>query len=243
MTCLGGKALCISVILTLGFLLPVSTAQVSSDFKSNIDSSSPNESDTPIILGGVVVLHWTAPGDDGNTGRAMGYVVRCQLAVDGPIDSETKWNQARPIDDEPQPSLPGQPDSITVNGLSPSFAYYFAIKTYDDAGNYSGVSNSPLIVPSLPIQAFSIGDVNNSGDISGLDLVFLVNALRGRTEIPTPDQRADVNGDCKVNSLDIYYLRAFLDGGPALIPGKCIQENIQVSRIKQKPANDNSKVG
>ena len=45
----------------------------------------------------------------------------------------------------PAPSGAGTTQTVTVNGLTASTNYYFAIKTYDEAGNASGISNVLLV--------------------------------------------------------------------------------------------------
>jgi len=41
----------------------------------------------------------------------------------------------------PSPATPGTKQSVTLTGLSPSTTYWVAIKTSDDAGNWSALSN------------------------------------------------------------------------------------------------------
>src|SRR5262245_54728887 len=100
-----------------------------------------------------VELTWTAPGDDGMVGRALMYALRYSSA---PITS-ANFDQAMliPIVVPPQPA--GMTETFVVNGLDAHTSYYFALKTMDEAGNWSGISNvlfwSPLAVdvPDLPI--------------------------------------------------------------------------------------------
>jgi len=56
------------------------------------------------------------------------------------------------------------------------------------------------------------GDVNNNGNVNGLDVVYFVNYLRGQGPIPFPLQSADANGDCLANGLDVIYLVNYLKG-------------------------------
>ena len=94
---------------------------------------------------GEVDLTWTAPGDDGNTGTAMTYTVRY---ADSAIVSVFGWEGATDVDGEPTPQAAGSSESMTVSGLTPGQTYYFAIRTQDEAGNWSGLSNSPSAVAS-----------------------------------------------------------------------------------------------
>jgi|GEM_PF-5836790 len=85
-----------------------------------------------------VTIQWTAPGDDDNVGTADSYQVR--VSTDPlPFD----WNAAGVLATGvvPAPLPAGSTQSFTQNGLTDNTTYHFAIKTTDDAGNVSGISN------------------------------------------------------------------------------------------------------
>ena len=84
-----------------------------------------------------VKLSWTAPGDDGDIGTATLYDLRISTA---PIDLSS-WSSATTISGAPVPRVAGTKQNVTVNGLTNGTTYYFAIRTQDDAGNWSGLSN------------------------------------------------------------------------------------------------------
>ncbi|WJH34829.1 discoidin domain-containing protein [Paenibacillus sp. CC-CFT747] len=84
-----------------------------------------------------VQLTWTAPGNDGNTGKAAGYDVRYSTS---PI-TEANWASAAQAPDELGQRDPGLAMKFQVNQLATGQTYYFAVKTYDDAGSYSALSN------------------------------------------------------------------------------------------------------
>ncbi|MCK4733587.1 MAG: PKD domain-containing protein, partial [Methanophagales archaeon] len=86
-----------------------------------------------------IILTWTAPGDDENTGTASEYDIRYSLAQ----ITEANWDYATQCTDEPNPQVAGSTETITVTGLSPDTTYYFALKTADEVSNWSGISNSP----------------------------------------------------------------------------------------------------
>jgi hypothetical protein len=74
----------------------------------------------------------------------------------------------------------------------------------------------------LHFQDFSPGDCNADGQVNGIDVVFLVNYLKGLGPAPDPLLRGDCNGDCAVNGLDVVYLVNYLKGlGPAPVRGNC----------------------
>ncbi len=84
-----------------------------------------------------VRLGWTAPGDDDQVGTAAEYDLRVATA---PIDAGN-WNAATRVTDVPVPAIAGTTQLATVRGLTRGTTYWFAIRTRDDAGNWSGISN------------------------------------------------------------------------------------------------------
>ena len=84
-----------------------------------------------------VHLAWSAPGDDGLIGTAAAYDLRMH---DQPIDL-SNWDVATPVTGLPAPATPRTRQTVTVRGLTAGTVYYFAIRTQDDAGNWSGISN------------------------------------------------------------------------------------------------------
>jgi len=113
---------------------------------------------------GEIKLHWTASGDDNDSGQAYGYDLRYQTVLGGPINSDSRWQAAISIVNEPAPSLAGSIDSVLASGFVIGQSYYFAIKAYDNAGNYSALSNSPLRIASdlgyfLTIQTQGYGEI------------------------------------------------------------------------------------
>lgn len=86
---------------------------------------------------GTVTLAWTAPGDDSLIGTATAYDLR-YFSI--PINSTNFFTSFR-VTAEPTPITGGKTQTFTVHGLTPGAYYYFAIRTLDDAGNWSALSN------------------------------------------------------------------------------------------------------
>jgi hypothetical protein len=84
-----------------------------------------------------VQLTWTAPGDDGHSGRAARYDVRYSAS---PI-TEANWEKAIEAGDELYQKPAGKPMLYQANQLKTGATYYFALKTTDSSGNISGLSN------------------------------------------------------------------------------------------------------
>jgi len=86
-----------------------------------------------------ITVSWTAPGDDGATGTAAGYDVRYTAA--GQISSDADFTAATQAQGEPAPQAAGGAEIFTLTGLTPGTTYFLALKTADEAGNISGLSN------------------------------------------------------------------------------------------------------
>lgn len=84
-----------------------------------------------------VTLTWTAPGDDGNIGTVAAYNLRYSTE---PL-AESTWEAATTAPNPPTPLPAGTTQSMAVTGLSPGMPYSFAIKSTDEAGNQSAISN------------------------------------------------------------------------------------------------------
>ena len=102
-----------------------------------------------------VVLHWTAPGDDGTTGTASTYLIRYSiqgLAGATPADSADWWNNlSSPVGGSiPTPRVAGTKESFTIAGLDSGTTYYYMIRTCDEIPNCSGYSNIAPKVAGAP---------------------------------------------------------------------------------------------
>ena len=82
-------------------------------------------------------LVWSAPGDDGSIGTATAYEMRVSTA---PI-TLGNWIGANVVAGAPAPLPSGKRQALIVRGLSSDTTYYFALRSVDDAGNWSGLSN------------------------------------------------------------------------------------------------------
>jgi hypothetical protein len=142
-----------------------------------------------------VSLMWTAPGDDGNIGTAQGYEMRMSLA---PID-ESNWSGATLVAGAPPPLPAGTTQLMVARGLSYGTTYYFAIKTVDDAGNWSPISNlvrwdwvfdtAPPAAPSGLAAALAAGGVrvtwtpNSEADLAGYSVYRALAASGPFTDV------------------------------------------------------------
>ena len=82
-------------------------------------------------------LSWTASGDDSLTGNAAQYDLRYATSA----ITAANFSSATRVTGVPAPGAPGASEGYTVTGLQPATTYWFAIKTADDVGNWSLISN------------------------------------------------------------------------------------------------------
>jgi hypothetical protein len=86
-----------------------------------------------------VVLRWTAPDNEGNAAAA--YSVRYRKGGLWP----GVWDTATAVAASPIPALPGTPQTLAVAGLDIGNTYYFGLKSTDQAGNESELSNVQMV--------------------------------------------------------------------------------------------------
>lgn len=84
-----------------------------------------------------ITLEWTAPGDDGRVGAANHYDIRYSTSE---LTEDNFYYAARAAG-VPRPSGAGTHQRITVTGLEANRRYYFALRTSDESGNWSPMSN------------------------------------------------------------------------------------------------------
>jgi hypothetical protein len=82
-------------------------------------------------------MSWTAPGDDGTTGTATRFEMRISTT---PITA-ANWNGAALVPGMPTPGPSGTAEQVMVHGLSRDTTYYLALRSVDDVGNWSALSN------------------------------------------------------------------------------------------------------
>ncbi len=91
-----------------------------------------------IVRFGDVILDWTAPGDDGRKGKATKYQIKY---ADQSISSELAWLAAKNVMEEPVPQKYTTIQKHTIPGLKTGKTYFFAIRSFDEEGNQSPISN------------------------------------------------------------------------------------------------------
>jgi hypothetical protein len=111
---------------------------------------------TAMIGKTTVCLSWTAPGDDENYGTASQYLL---AYTQGAITEANFFSLPTASVDPPGPA--GTSQIATVWGLTQCSQYNFALKTQDEVGNYSPLSNIRTVITKCSGPSFLC-------DVSGL---------------------------------------------------------------------------
>lgn len=130
-----------------------------------------------------VTLTWIAPGDDDDDGQAHHYEIRQH----GERFDEDAWDSTGVLVAEPPAGEAGSIESLRIDGLAPETVYYFGIRTYDESGNRSLISNQPPIrTASLdPTPPAAADDLRARLDgLYDVVLTWTATADDGRTGAP-----------------------------------------------------------
>ncbi|MDY6931423.1 MAG: invasin domain 3-containing protein [Halobacteriota archaeon] len=95
---------------------------------------------------GEINLTWTAPGDDGTSGTASGYIVRYSTSQ---LTNQTEFDLATNYSNSWTPQVAGSNESYALTGLTPNVTYYFAIEAFDEVPNQANISNSPSAISQM----------------------------------------------------------------------------------------------
>jgi len=167
------------------------TVRVSPAAPDNIPPFSVMDLRAAAIGENYVVLVWTAPGDDGDTGQASSYDVRYRTA--GPTNSDN-FDTSTPVP-TPVPKPAGALEQLNVSGLASETIYWFAIRVADEVTNWSPVSNPVEVLTSEdpsdsgPERPPAVNGVWFTPSFSQLDVVFSKSMNRssvGRSLIINP---------------------------------------------------------
>lgn len=120
-----------------------------------------------------VLTSWTEPGDDLDYGTTTSYEVR--YATSSPI-TEGNWASTTLPGNQPTPHVAGSAGQMQIQGLVPGNVYYFAVKTTDEAGNTSSLSNVATSATDWIDPTVNITTPSNGTTVSGTSLSVTANA-------------------------------------------------------------------
>jgi formylglycine-generating enzyme required for sulfatase activity len=145
-------------------------------------------------------LNWPATGNDRYNGTASQYDIRYSTET----ITDEKWANATQCTGEPAPKTHGSAETFKVPGLTASTTYYFAMRTGDAAGNWSGISNVAVATtaaanlpptlsggtvtpevgePDVTLFAYEVTYADGDGDIPLSAEVYIVGSPHGMTKI------------------------------------------------------------
>jgi hypothetical protein len=158
---------------------------------SNDDTTAPGDTTPParvtdlaILSAGdsTLTLQWTAPGDDGHTGKAKSYQIRWSHA----LINGSNFSTATAVANPPAPLTASTVQQFTVTGLDTTLVTHIALRARDEAGNYSQVSNDAIWPPDgllhlvKDIPAFKDNSMyEEDGNLSNGKIEYL---FTGRTQ-------------------------------------------------------------
>lgn len=139
-----GKLGFLAVVLMLGVFLLTCCGDDDGGGTTAPGDTTPPAAVTDLVADAVssteVRLVWTAPGDDGMSGRASQYDIRYSTT---PL-TEEGWSTASLVATPPVPKVAGGTEEFTVGGLQSGTPYYLGLKAADEVPNWSGMSNVAL---------------------------------------------------------------------------------------------------
>jgi len=148
------EVLCIAAALLI-------TSQCS---KSPTNDDAESDRTPPEVITDLVVttstshaatLQWTAPHDYRDD-HSNGMVDEYDLRVSYDSITSQSFAQAHHLDSIPSPAPAGALQQCEVDNLEPDSTYYFAVKSRDDKGNWSGISNCCYVhCPAIQIVVFA----------------------------------------------------------------------------------------
>jgi hypothetical protein len=151
-----------------------------------------------------ILLHWTAPGDDGVQGRASTYEVRFTRT------NGERWDRMQPVAGVPAPAPAGSRDSVFVGGLASLTTHHFRIRTGDEVPNWSEPSDQvsattlqgidripPAAVSDLEVSAVEPSSVlltwTAPGDDGNRGTAWSYDVRYWGTETPSWDEAEQVD--------------------------------------------------
>ena len=130
-------------------------------------------------IDGTINISWTAPGDDNVSGTASSYVIKYSL---DPI-TDLNWDLATDYNSNQNPFPAGSVENATIGGLNPGDTYYVGIKSIDEVGNESALSN----ISSAQAYLFSHPTVSEP--------LAVGYSLAGHALLGSPSYRGGRQGD------------------------------------------------
>ena len=144
------------------------SAGSSGSLKPIVDSTPPGAiKDLRInnVYENAVEITWRASGDDEYSPASVAYLYEIKFSTS--TIGDNNWIQSSEVKTEKSPNIAGLEEKLLINNLEASTTYYFAIKTIDEVGNKSKISNiaSTMTLPDSqpPSSIFDLSSVDVTG--------------------------------------------------------------------------------
>ena len=172
-------------------------------FKSLLDETPPATTADLTVWGvspHTVKLYWTASGDDYLSGDAAGVIMKLW---DSPITSESLFESSWELLPVFETGAGGILEQVVAGGLPRGRQYWVSLRTVDDAGNSSGISNSPVFMTEFSDSLVdSFDDTTLSGGWFFGDNYYMENGVL-KLANPIPGWKAPAMFSGEPNPWDI----------------------------------------
>jgi len=128
----------------------------------------------------LLVLTWTAPGDNVSTGTASTYDIRYSTAN----ITDANWDSAIKCTGEPAPSAANSTETFTITGLSDNTTYWIALKTSDKVPNLSTLSNIATGTTQNRPPVLSGGGVSPTSGYTSVSFTYSVTYTDVENDAP-----------------------------------------------------------
>lgn len=161
-----------------------------------------------------VTVNWTAPGDDAMVGKAAGYdICYATYAI-----TEYTWDNATSVRYPPYPDTAGTPQTFVITGLKPGVTYHFALKTVDERGNWSTISNVITRV-APPDECFGMVGNADCDPSDGVDISDISAYIRSlfidlRQICCLAEADVDFSGEIDIGDLTTVLAALFITVAP-----------------------------
>ena len=146
MSSLGCRSVRVLAPSCLALLLACSGGSPTVEGEGEVTDTTPPVAITDLMTLNVTsqsaTLQWTAPADHRDDGSDGGVVAYALKMADARI-TEGIFAQAQAVGNVPAPLPAGQIQNMVLSGLTPGSTYYFALRSSDDRGNWSAISDCP----------------------------------------------------------------------------------------------------
>ncbi|MCX6834086.1 MAG: leucine-rich repeat domain-containing protein [candidate division Zixibacteria bacterium] len=192
------RLLCSGLCITIMLLATTRCSKSPTDDDADSDKTPPDVINDLVVITSTshtATLQWTAPHDyrdDGSNGMIDEYDLRVSYDSITPVN----FAQAHRLDSVATPAPAGAAQQCVIDVLEPDSLYFFAVKSRDDKGNWSAISNCCRVhCPPIAVVTFADSVLERiirvhlskpSGDVLSTDvdtITIIAGAYQGITSL------------------------------------------------------------